>query len=49
MMSAFYNKYQKQLFSDFYYEDYNKSRVIEENVYLKKYSIIQQGTHKIVF
>ena len=43
-------KYQNQMFLDFYYVDLFKDlRVIEENAYLKKYSTLQQGTHQIGF
>ena len=38
--------YKKQIFLDFYFEDLS---IIEENSYLKKYSTLQQGTHKIGF
>ena len=36
-------KYEEQIFSAFFYEDW------KENAYLKKYSTLQQGTHKIGF
>ena len=41
--------YQKQIFSNFNYEDSEVLKVIEENAYLKKYSTKQEGTHKIGF
>ena len=42
-------KYEKQIFSDFYCDFLRILRVIEESAYLRKYSTLQQGTHKIGF
>ena len=35
--------YQKQICSDFYYEDF--LRAIEENAFLEKYSSLQEGAN----
>ena len=45
--SILYHIYQKHLFVDFYYDDLKL--LIENNAHLKKYSTLQQETHKIVF
>ena len=41
--------YQKQIFPDFYYEGLKFQKLIEEIVYLKKYSTLQQRTQNLVF
>ena len=39
----------KAVFSYFYHKDLKNLRVMEENVYIKKYRTLQQGTHKMEF
>ena len=41
--------YEKQILSAFYYEDLKLQERLEKNAYLRKYSTLQVGTHKIGF